>query len=220
MSDNFYHYLNLPAPPFLPDDVVTDQLIFRRVVDSSLNASILQPDGTYQNITSYSRLTPIPSVTDWLLEQIPELAGHVREVGIQIHENSNTANGRSAQHPVHTDGKRGRHVLCYFYSIGGGRPETVWWHEKDQPVYRDVAVFNVNQPNKLDGVLGAQTPRKLDLTGLTELQRVCFEPGKWALFRADVLHSVHGVETNRVGLTVGFSDDNLFDLLVDKYGLL
>jgi hypothetical protein len=219
-TDKFYYYLDLPEPTFLPEQVATEELVFRRMVDPALKSRLLQPDGSYQNITSYSRLKPVPMVTDWLLEHIPELAGHIREVGIQVHENSNRENGLSAQHPVHTDGKRGRHVLCYFYSIGGGKPETVWWQEKDQPVYRDVALFNVNQPNKLDGLLNKQTPRKLDLNGLTELQRVSFEPGRWAIFRSDVLHSVHGVETERVGLTVGFSDDHVYNMLVDKYGIL
>jgi len=219
-QQQFYHYLDLPKPPFQPDQVATEDLLFRRIADPAHKIRLLQTDGSYQNLASYTRLKPIQSVTDWILDLIPELDGHIKEVGIQLHKNSNNGNGQSAELPVHTDGKRGRHILCYFYNTGGSKPETVWWQEQGQPLYRDAAVHNINEPNVPDGVLGIRPQRKIDQASLTELQRASFEPHRWAIFRSDVLHSLHGVETERVALTVGFSSDEIFNMLVDKYGLL
>lgn len=220
MIQDYYHYLNLPAPPFSYDDVITEEVLFRRKIPEGVGFGIPQGDGTFQNVTTYSRLYATPIANSWVSNTIPELTGHIREVGIQTHENSDRKNGRMAEFPIHTDGKRGRHVLCYLYETGGTNPETVWWQEENKPILRESGIYNEVNPAHFDRVVGTPGLHKLDHNSIKELARVSFKKHAWNLLRADVLHSLHNVENMRIGLTIGFSNDEVFNMLVDKYGIL
>lgn len=221
-QEQFYHYLNLPAPPFTPDEVITDAVLFGKKIPENVKLTIPQLDGSYQNVTIYNRIQVREFAANWILETVPELQGHAQDIGIQTHRNSNKTNGLLAQFPIHTDGKRrGRYVLCYLYDLGGPGPETVWWHEKGCPIIRELGIYNETNGAPRDKLLESpETYYKLNNQYLKELERTTFKQGAWNLLRADVLHSVHGVEHTRVGFAIGFSNEEVYDKLVDKYGIL
>ena len=219
----YYHQLSAPTPPFSHNNIVTDYAFFNRAIPNSFTTGITQPDGTVQNVGSYSRRELIKPVQDWIFDTFPELIGHSRELGLMELANNST-NGRLCQLVPHTDGRRGQHVLQYTFETGGPDVTTIWWQEDGHAIYRNSGVFNHgldNPDDKRDGVAEKKhiALHKLDLTGLTQLESVVFKKDQWALLEANVIHSVHNIRNKRFALNVGFSNQKLYELLAEKYKL-
>jgi hypothetical protein len=214
-------HLSAPTPPFSHNNIVTDRVFFKRIIPNNAPPiGIKQPDGTVQNVGSYSRCEVIKPVQEWVFGVFPELQEHSREIGL-MQLSGNLANGRPCQLVAHTDGRRGQHVLQYMFETGGPDVTTNWWQEDGHAVYRESAVFNHGADNH-DGRDGLAEEKhiavhKMDLNGLTLLDSVVLEKGHWYLLETNVIHSVHNVRTKRLALTVGFSNRELYESMAEKY---
>ena len=135
---------------------------------------------------------------------VPELTGAIRDIGLQhIFNEIKWAQGTLMQ--PHTDGvDRGRHCLQFLMETGGENVTTAWWQEKNFPLVR--APRNLS-----DRVIS-----KDDLTKVTE---VILTKNTWTIFRTDIIHDVKIIQTSRIAFTVGFSDDAIFETIVNKYGM-
>jgi hypothetical protein len=87
---------------------------------------------------------------------------------------------------------------------GGENVTTAWWQEKNFPLVR-------TPRNLSDRVIS-----KDDLTKVTE---VILTKNTWTIFRTDIIHDVKIIQTSRIAFTVGFSDDAIFETIVNKYGM-
>lgn len=159
--------------------------------DSKLN--VTRPDGSITEDTIYSA-SDLPKIfSDDVIDIFPfltELDSFTVRLQIIKHRS-----GLATLHP-HTDSNsRGVFVLNYLMDAGGENVETIWWKKQDKPVVENPWTHYFNYD------------------GLTEIERCKFEINKWAVMRADVLHSVENVTSARKSLSIGFNDINAFNRL-------
>lgn len=160
--------------------------------------TIVNDQGVEQAISNYHRVKASQAHYDWVYENIPELKGHVNEVGFQsINNKANHPNG--ATFAIHTDGNRGEYVLAYNLDVGGPNVHTVWYQEDGQPLIR--------QPGM----------KRLSMRNLTKMDEVVFKPREWGMLKANILHTVDSIQTDRIALTIGFSNRELAYEIVEKY---
>ena len=218
MTDICFNSINLPVPPFSSESAKSGEVAFRRIVPPNLGFTIKQLDGTIQSVTSYERDFVNMESRLWLLSVMPELKGHIRELSIQTISNNETT-GILAQLPVHNDGVRNEYCLSFFYETGGDDVATVWWQEAGYDIYHNPHLYNENSEGvKLDAPPNPQS-YKLDLKGLTEISRTVMKTNTWSLLKTKVLHSVHSVKTKRIAFSAMFTNHELYDTIVKKYGL-
>jgi hypothetical protein len=137
---------------------------------------------------------------DQILSLMPELEGHVRDWGYQrIYNQDNNPQG--AMMLTHTDGeRRGQYCIQALWATGGEGVQTTWWKEPDKEVIRDSALI-ITIPH----------------TELELLEQAEFKLGEWAVFRTDVLHSVQSIQGERNSFSVGFTNDDLYQTIIEKY---
>jgi hypothetical protein len=218
MTDTCFNLLNLPTIPFSAESSKNGDVAFRRIVPPNLGFKIKQLDGSVQSITSYEREFINMESRLWLLSIVPELKGHIKELSIQTITNSET-NGLLAQLPVHNDGKRNEHCLSFFYETGGDDVYTAWWQEDGYDIYRNPNLYNENSDNVKADAPPNPNAYKLDLNGLTEINRTVMKNNSWALLKTKILHSVHNVKTKRIAFSAMFTNPELYDTIVQKYGI-
>lgn len=184
---------------------VNQQLVDTRPVLYSLQefaetkpTLITQKDGSEQAASGYHRVEGFKEHYDWVYENIPELKGHLNEVGFQVIDNKHH-HPNGATFAIHTDGVRGQHVIAFNLDVGGPNVPTRWYHEHDQPLVRP------------------QGTKRISLRNLDQLTEVVFMPGVWCMLRANILHTVHSVLTERIAFTIGFSNYELYQELAKKY---
>jgi len=217
MTVDCYTSLNLPIPPFSANSAKNGEIAFRRIVPPNTGFNIKQLDGTVQSITSYERDLVNMESRLWLLSIVPELKGHIRELSIQTITNNETTN-MLAQLPIHSDGKRNESCLSFFYDTGGDDVYTAWWQEEGYDIYHNPHTYNEHGKNvKLDAQPNPQS-YKLDLNGLTEITRTVMKSNSWALLKTNVLHSVHNVKTSRIALSAMFTNPEVAEIIIQKYG--
>jgi hypothetical protein len=88
---------------------------------------------------------------------------------------------------AHTDKTRD-YVLMYLIELGGEKPYTVWYQEKNQPVIRE------------------KKARVHDYNLLTEIERVHIPQYKWCILNSRIIHGVDSLTYNRVGFQIGLTD--------------
>lgn len=162
------------------------------------NEEITLPNGEVQSVALYERVRANFKYKAWIYSLVPELKNDRCEFGFQNISNRNN-DPRKATLLPHSDGIRGPFVLSYNFDIGGSYVPTVFYQEEGQPVNRELGLqmgFNKN---------------------FREISRVVFEPNQWNVLDARPLHSVLNIETSRFAFTVGFYDENIFEIIKEKY---
>jgi hypothetical protein len=156
--------------------------------------------GQRLDLARYQRYKLGRQYLDQILSLIPELEGHVRDWGYQrIYNQDNNPQG--AMMLTHTDGeRRGQHCIQALWATGGEGVQTTWWKEPDKEIIRDSALI-ITIPH----------------TELELLEQAEFKLGEWAVFRTDVLHSVQSIQGDRNSFSVGFTNDDLYQTIIEKY---
>jgi len=93
---------------------------------------------------------------------------------------------------AHTDKTRD-YVLIYLLALGGEKPYTVWYKEKEKSLIRE------------------KKARVHDYNLLTEIDRVHIPLNKWCILNSRILHGVDLLSSSRVGFHIGLNEP--FELL-------
>jgi len=96
--------------------------------------------------------------------------------------------------PIHIDWSRD-YVLMYLTEPGGERVETSWYKSASRPLILDKHCKDIFHPDEL-----------------TEIDRVCFEARRWAVFNVKIIHHVTGLKGLRQSIQLGFNQ-NVFGLI-------
>ena len=120
-----------------------------------------------------------PELELWLKKNI---ANEYNDVGVRYahYEIGTTTSG------VHTDQTR-RYVLQYLIKSGNGILN--FWQEKNQPIVRDGRYTSFNYDD------------------LILLESFDIPEGQWILLNTNILHSVEGLDSNRVSIQVSLNYD-------------
>jgi len=192
-----HEYLDLPDfdQDLIPTtSVITDMKLFNRSIRklelTDKNNNIMPP-------ANYIRTRADDKYYDYMINLIPELDGHIKEIGIQtMDNNSNSPNG--AQLIPHTDLKRGDFCIQWLFKTGGANSQ--WWHETNCDIIR------------------LPWTNKLNYDNLNLIDEINWEPNKWGIFRTDVIHSVNNIMTTRQAFAIGIEDHNdLYNRIISKY---
>ena len=185
-----YSYLNLPK--FEPKvEFDTTNTIF------DLPADRVRTTGLHNS--RYSRYQVHASYRDYAEQLIPELAGHIRDIGFQQIVNENTDQGPAQLFP-HTDGdRRGRHCIQYLFDTGGPNVVTTWYQEPGFPLYRE-------------------TKQQFASSTLVKVADAVFPKNQWTIFTTAIVHNVQPIHTSRRAFSIGFTNDQLFQQIIEKYG--
>jgi len=158
--------------------------------------------GQRHSLARYQRYRLGTDILEYLLAMMPELRPHVRDWGYQKIYNQD-ADPMGAMMLTHTDGeRRGKHCIQALWNTGGQGVKTSWWQEKGHGIERPTPMI-------------CTTSHK-DMTLLEEVE---FEAGSWAIFRTDLLHSVQPIQTKRTSFSVGFTNNDLYQFLIEKYAV-
>jgi len=190
--------LNLPQLPSALLDHITASIIGAPMQKVS-GRKIVQLDGSTADDAVYNRWPLSQEYTEYVNELIPELSNSNFNIGFQSIANSS---GQLCQLHPHTDGAvRGPFCIAFLISTGGMDVETIWWQQHEQDLLR------------------SPWSHVWDLASLDKVDSVVFPEGRWNIMRTDLIHSVQNIDTNRVAFTIGFFDEDLFDLIQEKYAL-
>jgi hypothetical protein len=193
-------YSLLTKLPALPQDLV------EHIVESISDVQTLQKvplktiqlDGTDVEDAIYTRSNLDKVYTNWILENIPELKYQSAVIGFQSIKNT-SGTEFSQLHP-HTDGvARGAFCISYLINTGGDNVETTWWQEVGRDLQR------------------APWSHCWDLNKLTEVSKTIYPNNSWNIMRTDWMHSVQYINSDRIALTIGFSDEELFFKIMETY---
>jgi hypothetical protein len=206
-----YKYLNLPK---IDDtfDLSSGKLLFINTMFMGLmKSNIFDKNINYNEIALYTRHTLSEETQNKLSKILPvELQGFIRDVGLQQISNSKNSPEGTYMRP-HIDGnKRGKHCLQYLLDAGGTDVTTTWYKENNYSIVRPLSTSVFTEVRDI-------TIAKLD--SLTKVEEVIFDPNRWAIFRTDIIHGVEPILTNRCAITIGFTNQKLFDTLISKYGI-
>jgi hypothetical protein len=203
-----YKYLNLPKID-KTIDVSPGELLFTNTQFMKMTKSkLFDPNRKYSEIALYTRHMLSVETQNKLLKILPvELQGFIRDCGLQQISNSKNSPEGTHMRP-HIDGdKRGRHCLQYLLDTGGTDVTTTWYKENNYSIVRP--------PSATD----SRDITVVKLDSLTKVEEVIFDPNRWAIFRTDIIHGVEPILTNRCAITIGFTNQKLFDTLISKYGI-
>ena len=93
-------------------------------------------------------------------------------------------------------------ALNYVVHTGGPCVVTAFFKDRKSPLQVD-QVYRLDQTEELDFLFDH-----------------CVEPSRWHILNTRVLHSVKGIETERVAVTIGLNTDNPFSLINGYQGYL
>ena len=208
MKKIFSQYLDLPKLELKWPKGDPENVLFAYYTPH--DRELQQHDGTYIGVVSYVRWQAADEYVNWFYNIVPELKGHVNQIGWQYHLNlQNHPNG--VQHTPHTDGPRGQHVIQFLLDAGGPSPITKWYQEPGHPIER--------LPKYGSSTTEETAKLVKNYLNLIELESIQFEVNRWSMMRADILHSVYPVMTTRESFTVGFSNQELYEYIGEKYGV-
>ena len=193
-----YSLLSLPNLPKYMIDSIKESITNDLQTVQKVPLKTVQLDGTFVEDSIYSRWSLLEDYHTWVFENIPELKDANPVLGFQSIKNP-LEFGFSQLHP-HTDGAaRGAFCISYLIDTGGDNVETIWWQEKDKELKR--------------------TPWShcWDLNKLTEINKTIFPNNSWNIMRTDWIHSVQYIKSDRIALTIGFADEELFFKIMEKY---
>lgn len=172
-----------PALPAIPSGLLetTDAYNTDQVQAFSFDR-YCSKDGVAIPNTVYSRYPANKKICAWFEENI---ASDYTDIGISLH---GTLSGASTSLP-HTDNTRDW-LLIWLLDAGGTEVDTVFWQEKNQPVFRSKKLHPTSYDN------------------LIEIGRARYKQGRWALMDTRVIHSVEGIMNTRKSLQIGFWDNS------------
>ena len=162
------------------------------------------PDGVYSS-ARLSRYDVTAECNTWLQKVFPEIVNENCNIGIQHIKNLNEV--PSAFIP-HTDGpRRGKYLFSYLIDSGNNSSEatTYWWKEENQLLVRDPA--SIMAP--------AMAVAKYEL--LTEVSKTIIPTNRWVFLRANVLHSVHNIVSDRIALIIGTNNKEVANRILKNH---
>jgi hypothetical protein len=204
---SIYQRLDLPdfSPVFGLENPTSTVLSWPIPGTPSFTANVPElHNGKYLCYARYNRHVLDSRYYAYVENLIPELAGHIVSIGLQTIFNAiGCADG--VRMLPHTDGAaRGRHCLHFIIEPGGENVTTTWYQEKNFPLVRQPRV---------------PTDKLVTMHNLDKITDVTFIKNTWGIFRTDIIHDVKIIQTSRIAFTVGFSDDAIFETIVNKYGI-
>ena len=203
-----YKYLNLPKIDDTFDLSPGELLFINTAFMEIMKSNIFDKNINYNEIALYTRHTLSEETQNKLLKILPvELQGSIRDCGLQQLSNSKNSPEGTYMRP-HIDGnKRGRHCLQYLLDTGGTDVTTTWYKENNYSIVRPPSVTDFRDI----------TVVKLD--SLIKVEEVIFDINRWSIFRTDIIHGVEPILTTRRAISIGFTNQELFDTLISKYGI-
>ena len=199
-----YKYLDLPPCPVDMENLKSNLYRFdnKMLLTTLSYDKFIKSDNVELDMCRYLRYQlPARHYIELITSVIPELKGNILDIGLQrIINISKNPNG-SIMAP-HTDGtKRGQYCIQWIFDTGGPDVHTTWYQEDNLDIARGPGIYDV-----------------IDINSIRVIKDVKFPPCCWVMFRTDIVHSVQPVITDRYALTIGFTNDELFDFISSKYG--
>ena len=203
-----YKYLNLPKINKTIDLSPGELLFINTQFIKLMKSKLFDPNCNYSEIALYTRHTLSEETQNKLSKILPvELQGFIRDVGLQQISNSTNSPEGTYMRP-HIDGnKRGKHCLQYLLNTGGTDVTTTWYKENNYSIVRP--------PSATD----SRDITVVKLDSLTKVEEVIFDLNRWSIFRTDIIHGVEPILTTRRAISIGFTNQELFDTLISKYGI-
>lgn len=205
-TDNkIYCYLDLPISITSKDELVTPtpECLFdnKKLLEILSYKKHIQSQLEILPSARYTRHKVNDQFIKKIISAIPELNGHIRDVGLQKIYNE-FFDTRGSKMMPHTDGvQRGRHCIQWLIDSGGTDVHTTWYTEDNHTALRSPAISG------------------RDFSNLNVIEDVIFDVKKWTIFRTDIIHSVQTIHTSREALTIGFTNDQVFEEIINKYGI-
>ena len=197
IDNKIYCYLDLPFPMISKEEIITADCVFD-------NAPFIDTANHNHNgltLCRYKRNKINEKFIDDIVLAVPELEGHIRDVGLQKIYNECLNPAGSIMQP-HTDGNaRGTHCIQWLFDSGGTDVRTTWYTEELHSTLRSPEIGYVSFAN------------------LHPIEDVIFDTGRWVIFRTDIVHSVQTIYSSREALTIGFTNDQVFETIINKYGI-
>jgi hypothetical protein len=161
--------------------------------------NICLDNGQQVGVTYYTRIAADETYRDYVENLVPELRGHITHIGFQRQDPADCNYG--AMTPPHTDNHHRTHNLHWMINPGGQNVTTTWYRLAGQDLIAPKGLF------------------KMSLEGLEPVHTTVWPAGTWGVFRANILHSVGIITEPRISFSVGFNNQALFELLIEKYSL-
>lgn len=133
----------------------------------------------------YKRYLVEDKVVDWFNENITD---NYNQIGSQLMNNGQ-------MFCPHTDGNIRKYILNYTVKRGGENVENVWLVEPGHPVVRP------GEP--------IQFP---DTDSLKVIKSTFLPEGSWCVLYGKIIHTSRNIETERIQLSVAFSEDQFMEL--------
>lgn len=200
ISNNMLEYYSILNIPTIPKNIVDTTVSHADMSSKPFNNlfGLTLKDNSVEHSALYHRTVLDQACVDWITENIPELANKSCTFGYQYID---AVPGTSGLFGAHTDGtRRGVYVLSYILDTGSDSTVTThWWKEIGQDKYR------------------APSSRAPDYRKLDELSSVVIPANTWHMLDASILHSISGIKTRRIAITVGVNNKELADLIWANY---
>lgn len=197
IGNKIYSYLDLPIPMKLKEEITTGNCLYD-------NKELLEKlDYNYKGSTlcRYIRNKVDEQFINDIVLAVPELEGHIKDVGLQKTYNE-CLNPAGSILPPHTDGStRGTHCIQWLFDSGGPDVHTTWYIEDMHTALRNPNIADTRSTN------------------LHPIKDVIFDTNRWVIFRTNIIHSVQTIYSSREALTIGFTNDQVFKKIIKKYGI-
>jgi hypothetical protein len=196
MNNIIYCYLDLPITIRPQEEITTSERLYD---NEKLLGRFKHTNTSELSLCRYTRDKINDKFIGEIVSAVPELDGYIRDVGMQKIYNEDLNPAGSLMIP-HTDGiPRGRHCIQWLFNSGGPDVHTTWYIEDDHTAIRSPGLVDTNFSN------------------LCPIEDVIFDTSRWTIFKTDIIHSVQTIYTSREALTIGFTNDQLFEKIINKY---
>ena len=155
-------------------------------------------DGIFSH-AHYFRYSVPDQCIDFIKQIFPEIQNENIELGLQHIKNMTDI--KSALLP-HTDGaNRGIYVFSYLIDAGNKTEDVVtyWWKDSTSPLVRHAQ------------------ERIAKYNNLIEIDKTIVPANRWVFLRANILHSVHNIDTDRIALTFGTNNKELANRILKNH---
>ncbi len=197
-------YGEVDLPP-IPDELLSN-LNFcseEKYIADIGYGKVFVKDNKIKNNTSYSRyMLWDDALVTWFKKTVPPWPSHEHLI---LQKNAPNGNDKDCIFPVHQDLRR-MFALNYILDAGGDCVITSWFRDVNQPVLRGL--------NKPIGMQSDSGP--VDYADTKLLASAHFEVRKWYLIRANVLHDVDHIDSERSSITVPYFDEDILNEFKQK----
>lgn len=147
-------------------------------------------DGKSCKHGNYKRYFTDPLVTEWVKENI---ISDMSRLSVQTL--------RDGAMIPHTDGPARAYILNYTIETGGDNAELQWYQEPGFPVIRPGDALQYKDPSMLQKIASSKAKQ-----------------GAWIMMFGQVFHTVVGIESPRIQLSIGLTKEEFLQLK-EKYKL-